>query len=109
MFPHTMKTYLLQVDEKTWRQIRAQVRWAYNKHSWVPPRRLARFIPVALPENPYDWKEYADEITRLRRAMVRADEAARRDRKAARRKRQRADYQRNYMREYRERLRRGTV
>jgi len=107
-FPNTMRAYLLKIDEKTWRQIRAQVRWAYNKRSWTPPRRLARFIPVSLPENPNDWRAYADEITRTRRELNRHDGTQRRALKAARRKRQRADYQKNYMREYRERLRRGT-
>jgi hypothetical protein len=104
-----MRAYLLKVDEKTWRQIRAQVRWSYIKQSYEPPRRLVRFIPVALPANPYDWKEYADEITRIRRERVRNSALERQKRKQDRRIRQRRDYQRNYMREYRDRLRRGTV
>lgn len=108
-FPLSMKQYLLRVDEKTWRQIRAQVRWTYSKYSLEPPRRLARFIPVALPQNPEDWRAYADEITKLRREQNRLAETIKRSKKAVRRKRQRRDYQRNYMREYRERLRRGTV
>ena len=109
MFPLSMRAYLLKIDEKTWRQIRAQVRWAYNKHSWTPPRRLTRFIPVALPENPHDWRIYAEEITRTRRELNRSKMTARKKQKVVRRKRMRKDYQRNYMREYRERLRRGTV
>jgi hypothetical protein len=107
-FPHQMRMYLLKIDHATWQQIRAQVRWRYAKHSWIPPRRLVRFMDF-LPEHPKEWADYAKEITQTRR--IRAAEAATAKRKAKQKRalKVKRDYQKNYMREYRHRLRHGTL
>jgi len=107
-FPHELRVYLLRVDNSTWQQIRAQVRWCYAKHSWVPPRRLARFMDF-LPEHPNVWKDYANEITQTRRIRHASTVMAQRKRKTLRRKKAVRAYQRDYMREYRHRLRHGTL
>jgi hypothetical protein len=107
-FPKQLRAYLLRIDENTWRAIRAQVRWAYRKRRFTPPRRLARFM-YFLPETPETWKAYADEITQARQAINKLRMTVRKKKKIVRAKKLRRDYQRNYMREYRYRLRHGTL
>lgn len=108
-FPNNMRDYLLRLDEKTWRQIRAQVRWAYAKASFLPPRRLARFVRVTMPPDPKVWQKYAAEITLTRRHIRLEKMTERRKVTTLKRQKSRRAWLRDYMREYRDGLRRRTA
>ena len=107
-FPRQLRVYLLKIDEGTWRAIRAEVRWAYRKGRYTPPRRLTRFM-YFLPEHPEVWRTYADEITQARRSQRMVADTVRKKKRIARAKKLIRDQRRNYMREYRYRLRHGTL
>lgn len=103
-----MTQYLLKIDERTWRCIRAQMRWSYVRMTYKVPRRLIRFLPY-LPEDAEEWREYATEVTALRRQLRREKVLKSLSVRQRQKNKRRAAYQRDYMREYRDRLRRGTV
>lgn len=106
--PNNLRQYLINLDERAWRCIRGQIRWAYARETYKVPRRLLRFI-TALPADPHEWQQEAKEITALRRQRRREDRTKRLTIRAIQRRKRQAAYQRDYMRAYRERLRRGTV
>jgi hypothetical protein len=62
-----------------------------------------------LPEHPQTWADYADEITQARKWKRSAALTTRDKVKHQRSQRRRRDYQRNYMRDYRARLRSGSL
>lgn len=108
-FPLTMRAYLLKISENSWRQIRAQVRWAYMRGNFTPPRKLARYVPVSMPSEPKVWREYANEIPLTRKHIRLQKVTERRKARRIKKLKDRRAYQRDYMREYRQRLRQQTT
>ncbi len=104
-FPEQLSKKLMNMNTGDWRTLRAQVRWAYERGNYKAPGLLSSFMEE-LPEDSQDWINYAKGIAHRRRldrvAKLRAKARAR-DKKA---KAMHRDYQKYYMREYRQGLRR---
>lgn len=108
IFSQQMTRRLLALDETSWRALRAEVRWKYNR--WAldeVPGLLKNYLPQ-LPADAEVWREYAVEITRLRRLDKQGKARAIQKQRELKARTYKRDYQRQYMREYRKGLtRRG--
>lgn len=104
-FPAKLTHYLVNVDTRSWRSIRAKVKWAYKNGTFAVPTRLIRFITF-LPPDPDEWIAYANSVSQLRKQAQSAAEKKLMGEPLIRKRKHRREYQRDYMRDYRKGLRR---
>lgn len=93
---------MTRMTNAKWRSVRAQVRWNYMKYDYTPPRAIAHYVEQ-MPEDSWEWKQFADAVYKHRRANA---QRVRRNRDAtaeAQHTIHRREYMKNYMKTYRAR------
>lgn len=100
MFTEQLTKRLMRLTGNQWRSLRAEVRWHYMHYEYEAPKLLSDHM-VTLPEDSTLWRDYANDVTRKRRAKMLKEMYAQQQAKRRKEKSRRAEYQREYMRLYR--------
>jgi len=99
-FPKKLIDELVNLNEHDWRRMRAQVRWSYETGEIEPPYRLRKYM-ITLPEDRLDWDNLGHTVAMQRRLRTQARRRAQSAKAAARAKKDKREYMRHYMVEYR--------
>lgn len=91
---------LTRVSEKTWRSLRATVRWQYVHWNRTPPPLLRQFYNI-MPEDSQEWSTIAHAVQKIRHTTAQQRRREKKRVEAKRARVSRRDYQREYMRQYR--------
>ena len=104
-FPADLTKYIMRLKPNQWRALCAEVRWRYIRWDFSPPKNIAPYIEL-LPDSSGIWITYSKRLTTERRKIVRQAEIARTRKRYIKEKETRRSYMTEYMRDYRQGVRR---